>query len=298
VSRRRYTEAQFRAAVDDPSTKTIADLCRALGLLPRGGNYETVLDFAEQHGIGVGHLRRLTVDAVDDAAFRRVIERADGYPAACRELGVRPHTGSHRRIDQRADRLGIRIPDHWSRPGTRSRWSSHGDTYPEAEVRRAVLGNFTFAATIRDLGDAPSRGATARLQRSIQRYDLNIDHFGGEGRRLGAKARELYATLVQGRRHRSCSLASRLVELGLKDRCCEMCGRRRWLGRQIPLELDHVNGDRTDNRFANLRLLCPNCHALTPTYRGRNIGADRANPGSACRTPLPECPPVTQLALL
>jgi 5-methylcytosine-specific restriction endonuclease McrA len=47
----------------------------------------------------------------------------------------------------------------------------------------------------------------------------------------------------------------------------------------VPLELDHVNGDRADNRLENLRLVCPNCHAQTDTYRGRNIGrggADRA----------------------
>ncbi len=52
-----------------------------------------------------------------------------------------------------------------------------------------------------------------------------------------------------------------------------MCRRERWNGRPIPLELDHVSGVRDDNRLNNLRLLCPNCHAQTPTYRGRNIGA-------------------------
>jgi 5-methylcytosine-specific restriction endonuclease McrA len=42
-----------------------------------------------------------------------------------------------------------------------------------------------------------------------------------------------------------------------------------WLGRPVPIEVDHVNGKNTDHRLENLRLLCPNCHALTPTWRGR-----------------------------
>lgn len=52
---------------------------------------------------------------------------------------------------------------------------------------------------------------------------------------------------------------------------CESCNLEEWLGNKIPLELDHINGVNNDNRIENLRILCPNCHALTPTYRGKNI---------------------------
>ena len=40
---------------------------------------------------------------------------------------------------------------------------------------------------------------------------------------------------------------------------------------KIPLELDHINGNNKDHRLENLRLLCPNCHATTSTFKGRNV---------------------------
>jgi hypothetical protein len=50
-----------------------------------------------------------------------------------------------------------------------------------------------------------------------------------------------------------------------------MCGLSSWNGLPIPLELDHIDGDHSHNNMSNLRLLCCNCHAQTPTWRGRKL---------------------------
>jgi hypothetical protein len=60
------------------------------------------------------------------------------------------------------------------------------------------------------------------------------------------------------------------IKAGLQQRRCEECGLQRWRGQDLPLALDHVNGDHTNIRLTNLRILCPNCHALTDTWCARN----------------------------
>lgn len=57
---------------------------------------------------------------------------------------------------------------------------------------------------------------------------------------------------------------------------CEVCGGTEWMGRPMPLELDHVNGDAGDWRVANLRLVCGNCDMQLPTYKSKNRGNGRA----------------------
>lgn len=52
---------------------------------------------------------------------------------------------------------------------------------------------------------------------------------------------------------------------------CNSCGLEDWLGEKIPLELEHKDGTSTNHKLSNLELLCPNCHAQTSTYRGKNI---------------------------
>jgi hypothetical protein len=65
-------------------------------------------------------------------------------------------------------------------------------------------------------------------------------------------------------------LKNRLLSEGLKQHKCECCGITEWMGKPTPIELDHINGNHHDNRLENLRILCPNCHAQTDTYRGKN----------------------------
>jgi hypothetical protein len=68
----------------------------------------------------------------------------------------------------------------------------------------------------------------------------------------------------------------RLFKEGLKEEKCEMCGIIEWNNVKIGLELDHINGNCYDHSLNNLRILCPNCHATTSTYRGRNKSKKRS----------------------
>lgn len=63
--------------------------------------------------------------------------------------------------------------------------------------------------------------------------------------------------------------------LDINGHQCQICGRKTWCGHPIPIELDHIDGHASNNDLENLRLLCSNCHSLTPTYCGKNKGNGR-----------------------
>ena len=62
----------------------------------------------------------------------------------------------------------------------------------------------------------------------------------------------------------------KLLEEGYKEYRCESCGLSEWLEEPIPLELHHKDGNHFNNKLSNFQLLCPNCHAKTSSYRGKN----------------------------
>lgn len=66
-------------------------------------------------------------------------------------------------------------------------------------------------------------------------------------------------------------LRVRLIEDGIKEHKCEICGLDKWLGEKIPLELHHIDGNRFNNNLDNLHILCPNCHSMTDNHSGKKL---------------------------
>ena len=93
-----------------------------------------------------------------------------------------------------------------------------------------------------------------------------------EGKRTEQRRKFLEGNIV-GRSH----IRKHLVDInGWK---CMVCNTEEWLGKPIPLEVDHINGDAGNNYPDNLRLICPNCHAQTPTHKAKNKGNGRGSRG-------------------
>lgn len=65
-------------------------------------------------------------------------------------------------------------------------------------------------------------------------------------------------------------LKNRLLKEGMLIDECALCGISYWNEKKINLELDHIDGKRVNHELSNLRLLCPNCHSQTDTYRSKN----------------------------
>lgn len=152
-------------------------------------------------------------------------------------------------------------------------------SWSDEDLIVAVKASRSIRQVIMKLGLIPAGGNYVQVKQAIKKLGLDTDHFTGQGWYKGwesgykreERIRDLHAVLVKGSRVQSYGLKKRLFNAGLKQPKCELCGWSKMSedGR-IPVELDHINGDRNDNRIENLRVLCPNCHSLQPTHRGRN----------------------------
>ena len=150
--------------------------------------------------------------------------------------------------------------------------------HTKEEYETAVSNSSSIASVCRHLGVKPTGGNYRIIHKAIEVFNLDTSHFTGQGWNVGLKfkprkATEIKDILKRDSYYQSYKLKKRLLKENLKEKRCECCGLFQWQGKEIPLELHHINGDNRDNRLENLQLLCPNCHALTDNYRGLNKSA-------------------------
>jgi hypothetical protein len=148
--------------------------------------------------------------------------------------------------------------------------------WTENNLRQAVISSTSMRQVLGKIGLIQAGGNYNQIKKYIKDLKINITHFKGKGWNKGmtgiGKPRICIENiLVNNSDFQSYKLKNRLFEIGLKNKKCEECGWKKISkdGR-LPLELDHINGDSRDNRIENLRILCPNCHSLKLTHRGKN----------------------------
>lgn len=278
MPRRTWTDDDLRAAVAD--AHSWSDVIRALGLSEAGSARGQLRRAARRAGIAYDRLDARPSRTWTDEQLMVAVAEARNLAQVFALMGLKVGGGSWVAMLAHIERLGLDT-DHWApnavRPGRRSpveplpRWT-------DDEVREAAEGARSVAAVLGRLGLDPSRkrGRAALIRRLDE---LGIDHRSwlgqrwASGRRGGGRPpRPLTEILVRGSKISTSQLRRRLIAEGVFEARCVSCELVEWLAGPIPLQLDHIDGDRTNNELQNLRLLCPNCHALTDTYCGRNIG--------------------------
>lgn len=141
-------------------------------------------------------------------------------------------------------------------------------TYSEHELKIAVAKSFSYQEVMRSLGLSISGKGHKKIKSEIENLQISTAHF----KRVERKPYLLEDILIKDSPYQnSHSLKKRLISEGLLQEKCDRCNLLTWQGEKLSLHLDHINGDHSDNRLINLRLLCPNCHSLTPTWGTKRL---------------------------
>ena len=148
-------------------------------------------------------------------------------------------------------------------------------SWSEKDLHQAVIKSRSIRQVLGFLNLRTTGGNYAQIKKYIDIYKVDTTHLKGRGWNKGLKMPfrpiiPLKDILISNSNYQSYKLKNRLIRVGLKKELCEICGwAQKSVDGRIPLELDHINGKRTDNEIENLRILCPNCHSLQPTHRGK-----------------------------
>ncbi|MEU8589802.1 HNH endonuclease [Streptomyces sp. NPDC048664] len=211
----------------------------------------------------------MTTGPYDKETLAAAAASAHALSAALENLGVDPRGTSRRYLHDRMRKLGVDT-SHFERE-TGARWTKE-------ILESAVAASTSVNGVLRHLGIEVVGGHHTNISRRIRAYGIDTSHFrksphdGVPNQRSSPHSLLIEQEPSTARRQPSSRLKRAMTAHGVTENCA-LCGLPAlWQGLPLPLEVDHLDGDWRNNRLENLRLLCPNCHATTDTYRGRNKG--------------------------
>ena len=146
--------------------------------------------------------------------------------------------------------------------------------YTKELIENVCKNSNSYRQCLNKLGLKEAGGNYTCLKKKIKEYNIDISHFHhqawNKGKKNESRKRKIEDYLSNKYSIQSYKLKNRLINEKLFDRRCCKCFNDSWQGNPIPLELHHIDGNSSNNNLANLTILCPNCHAFTSNYRGRN----------------------------
>lgn len=169
------------------------------------------------------------------------------------------------------------------------------EKFTKEEIEQFAKESYSYAELARKCGyDDHSGNYSSVIKDMVNQLNLDISHFTFQG---WNKDNFDYSRFVYGKKIRSVNMLDAII--ALRGRKCECCGLEEWMGKPIPLEAHHKDGDELNSTLENLQLLCPNCHAMTDTYKGKNIkNRDRIVPEEEFVKALREADNIRQALLM
>lgn len=135
----------------------------------------------------------------------------------------------------------------------------------EENLRKVISECINKTQCLLKLDVNPAGGNFKTLDSYIHKFGIDTSHFLGHGSNLGRSSPKKKSALeycFKGSRIKSHTLKLKLIRDGVKEVKCEKCGITEWQGKEVPIELDHIDGNKYNNELLNLQILCPNCHSL------------------------------------